>query len=69
MIIYTPLLEQEIFEDEEQHESFHWLNVNHATVKLRRDVENNSFEIVHMTSTNPSDYLQKHLQPGSIYYL
>ncbi len=34
MIIYTPLLEQEIFEDEEQHESFHWLNVNHATVKL-----------------------------------
>ncbi|GAA0461702.1 YlzJ-like family protein [Alkalibacillus silvisoli] len=69
MIIYTPLLEQEIFDEEQQHDNFYWLNVDHATVKMRRDEESNGYEIVHMTSTNPADYLKKHLQPGSIYYL
>ncbi|WP_188205859.1 YlzJ-like family protein [Alkalibacillus aidingensis] len=69
MIIYTPLHEEEIFEEEENHEDFRWVSVDHATVKLKKTDEINGYEIVQMTSTNPADYLKKHLEPGSIYYL
>ncbi|MDQ0159035.1 YlzJ-like family protein [Alkalibacillus salilacus] len=70
MIIYTPLREDEIFEtDEEEHEAYQWVNINHATLKLKRDPSSHGYEIVHMTSTNPQDYLNKRLEPGSIYYL
>ncbi|SEP58989.1 YlzJ-like family protein [Piscibacillus halophilus] len=68
MILYTPLNEQEIFEDEDQ-SVYQFVTVNHATVKLRRDPELNGYQIVHMVSTNPADYLNSELQPGTTYYL
>ncbi|MGM8214527.1 YlzJ-like family protein [Bacillaceae bacterium W0354] len=69
MILYTPLHEQEIFYEEEEDDNFYWVNVDHATLKLKRDAETNGFEIVHMCSTNPSDYLNNKLRPGTIFYL
>ncbi|RPF55938.1 YlzJ-like family protein [Aquisalibacillus elongatus] len=68
MILYTPLDVQEIFEDEDQNE-YQFVSVNHATVKLKRDPDINGYEIVHMTSTDPADYLNQDLQPGRQYYL
>lgn len=69
MILYTPLHEQEIFYNEDENESFQWVTVNSATLKLKRDEELGGYQIVHMVSTNPTDYLNKNIQPGSIIYL
>ncbi|TFB23156.1 hypothetical protein E3U55_04890 [Filobacillus milosensis] len=68
MILYTPLNEQEIFEDEDTNE-YQFVTHNHATLKLKRDPEQNGYQIVHMFSTDPNDYLNQELQPGVTYYL
>ncbi|GEL75820.1 YlzJ-like family protein [Tenuibacillus multivorans] len=68
MILYTPLHEEEIFEDEDDG-VYQFVNLNHATVKLKRDPDLNGYQIVHMVSTDPADYLNKDLQPGTTFYL
>ncbi|PKR78677.1 hypothetical protein CEY16_02660 [Halalkalibacillus sediminis] len=67
MILYTPLFEEEIFGEEESYDEFHWVTINYATLKLKRDTETNSYQIVHMNSTDPGDYLRQEFQPGVIY--
>lgn len=69
MILYTPLHESEIFEDEEDYDQFYWINVKHSTLKLKRNIDTHSYEIVYMCSTDPSDYLNPQLQPGAKIYL
>ncbi len=69
MILYTPLHEQEIFDDEDEDLQFYWINVNYATLKIKRDDELNGYEIVHMCSTDPEDYLNEQLRPGTMIYL
>ncbi|WP_027963245.1 YlzJ-like family protein [Halalkalibacillus halophilus] len=67
MILYTPLSEEEIFEEEITESS--WVQVDQASVKLYKDQSANAFVIEQIASTNPNDYLKNHLQPGTIYYM
>ncbi|MET3682194.1 hypothetical protein ABID56_000273 [Alkalibacillus flavidus] len=69
MIIHTPLQEHDIFDEEDDFSSYYTINVNQAMLTLKRDDSNHGYQIVHMHSTNPNDYLNKRLEPGSIYYL
>lgn len=64
MIHYTPLFPDEIFEEESDGQLVQ-LSVDHAMVTMRK--LNDGYEIVQLTSTNPNDYLKKHLNPGYIY--
>ncbi|MCP8616466.1 YlzJ-like family protein [Salirhabdus salicampi] len=65
MILYTPLSEEDIFPTEEtEYEKHQWVSVDNRYVKVMQ-VEDGSFEILQVLSTNPNDYMNGNLTPGS----
>ncbi|MBR7552946.1 YlzJ-like family protein [Allobacillus sp. GCM10007491] len=68
MIHYTPLTYEEIFE-EEKNEQTQWVSMNHMMVRVRKKADLSGYEIDQMISTDPNDYLNQQLMPGTNFYL
>lgn len=66
MILYTPLNEHDIFPtDQRLFQSRKIVNSNDQMM-LVDSLENGSYRIVQLLSTNPQDYLSDSLTPGEI---
>ncbi|KGX88388.1 YlzJ-like family protein [Pontibacillus litoralis] len=66
MIHYTPLSEHDIFEDDPtQYDQHKIVHVRGKSVKVQQ-LEDGSYQVVHLLSTNPQHYLDQHCMPGTI---
>ncbi|MBM7572082.1 YlzJ-like family protein [Aquibacillus albus] len=66
MILYTPLSETDIFPTElKDYQKRQTVQVDGRIVELEQ-IEEGSYRVVQLLSTNPQDYLNQSLHPGEI---
>ncbi|WP_138414731.1 YlzJ-like family protein [Aquibacillus sediminis] len=66
MILYTPLSEQDIFPTEQtSYDSCQTIQVNGRMVQAER-LDDGSYRVVQLLSTDPQDYLNSAFTPGEI---
>lgn len=66
MIHYTPLSEYDVFEDDpDSYAKFQILNVEGRSMKVLQ-MEDGSYQLLQLLSTDPQDYLNNNYSPGTI---
>ena len=66
MIHYTPLSESDIYPSMQQHyNNYETIEVQGKMIQVEK-LENGSYRIVQLLSTNPQDYLNSSIAPGEI---
>lgn len=65
MILYTPLSREDIFPADEERHQRKFISYEGKTLCVEQ-LENGSYSLVQLLSTNPQDYLDPTLMPGSI---
>ncbi len=66
MIHYTPLSEHDIYEDDPtSYEKQHIVSLNGKSMKVNQ-MDDGSYQLVQLLSTDPQDYLDQRYIPGTI---
>lgn len=63
MILYTPLCQEDIFNQKEDFSEHKFINYQGRLVQVLEE-EDGSYNLIQLYSTNPQDYLLDQFKPG-----